>query len=301
MSGIFGPNPADKAQKQQNRLVKNTQNRLDNLSNVQDIVNPMQNLADKIGSQGITPLSFSTPGYGITVNNNGGSLTRTPGTQGWMDALKSGLGTDEAGYNTLLSQIAPGFGLLTQSRLADINNQATAALGNLKSQLAKRRVLGASFADSQLTGLKAQYDQMRQQALAESITQEMQMTQDALKQRTDARNATISQALSQIQFEGNLGGQLTGQVLSSMNDLSKLQADLLQSAAQLQVQAKVANMQGTTGLNQQAIGNLPDLAAITADWQSAPYKLAAGVVGNAVGSGGLFGQSGSTAAAPAAT
>lgn len=279
MSGIFGGGSASSMQnkqiKQMNKLTQQGLGQID----PNGVSNALTSYADTLNQNGVKPVSFTTPGYGITVNNSGVGVQRTPETQGIMDALLTGAGADNSGYNSLLSQIAPGFGALTQNALTDINNQANAALGNLKSQLARRRVLGASFANSQLTGLNAQYDQMRQKAIADSWQQEMTMTLDTLKQRTDARNSTLSQAMSQIQFEGNMGTQLTQQLMSNMNNLASLQADLVKTAATLKLQGQESRAGVVNQLGSTVLGSYPQFAQLKDQESSALPNLLASIAG----------------------
>jgi hypothetical protein len=203
------------------------------------------NEKSQLASHMMTPFSMAMPGYNLAtgMNPNGSAFAnvdRTGETQGFMDRLLAGLGADQNSYQDLLSQITPGFGRLSQSQQEQIKNTYAQKYGDLRQQLAKRRILGSSFADADLQRMDLEKDQQMRAAAADSMVKELQMTSDVLKAQTDGRNQTISTALSQIQFEGNMGINLTNMVMTSMNNNLAAQQDLIKLAASLKVQGATA-------------------------------------------------------------
>lgn len=250
-------------------------------------------------SGGLKPVDYQGPGYGIKINNDGTiAMNRTGETQGFIDKLLSGMAGSDAAYGDLLSQITPGFGRLTEARKTDIENQARAATGNLREQLARRRVLGASFAEDQVRGLQAQYDQMRDQAIAESMVEELKMTGDVITARTNAWQQAIADGLSQLQFEGNIGAQLTTQVSASLQQLQAMQIDVAKLSAALTEMGVNLNQTGMTvgaDLSKFGAGLNTDLAKLgiagNVDLTSLGAQLmSAGQLGKANVGGNLSGQ-----------
>lgn len=299
MSSMFGGDEVAKSQKQQQMMTKKAvsqQSELAKKAQAQSVKYLMDEKA-KLADAGNFNLNFGTPGYGIQVDSSGGLVNRTGETQGFIDALKYGLGTDEAGYTNLLSQIAPGFGRLSQAAGQEIENAGRAAVGNLREQLARRRVLGASFANDQMAGLKATYDQMKQKAQAEAMVQELEMTQKVISARTDARNQTIAQALNQIQFEGDIGKTLTLGIMATNTDLAKVQAELSSLAAQITGNIATAQMGNVTGLQNTMIGSQPAYGQMAAEAAAGPANMIGTLLGTAISGG--FGGIGSGGLMPA--
>lgn len=292
MSSLFGGNEIKKSQQQQQAMYRNMSKQnikqatkwgQEGLGRIDAASTALQN-----SPAANLNLNFGTPGYGIQLNSSGGAFTRQGETQGVMDALLSGAATDEAGYNNLLSQIQPGFGRLSSATQQEIENASRAAVGNLREQLARRRVLGASFANDQMAGLKATYDQMKQKAMAESFVQEMEMTKQVISQRTEARNQAISQAFSQLNFEGDTGRQLTALIMANNNDMAKLQADLAATGAQIAAGIGQTIVAGNTTLGNTVLGSQPQYAELAANAQAGLPNLLGTVAGAAL-TGGLGG------------
>ena len=207
------------------------------------------------GMTGINPVNYAGPGYGINIGANGNiNVSRNADTQGWIDRLLSGTATDEAAYTENLGRVTPGFGELTNSRLTDVENKRYSDIGNLREQLAKRRVLGASFADNEIANRELMWQQERDKVIAESKIAEIEMTTNLIKQRSDTRLANVTQGLQQIQFEGNLGNELTQGVMQVFDHLKTMQVDIAKLFATL-----------STGLTELGVNATGDAAARNVD------------------------------------
>jgi hypothetical protein len=231
----------------------------------------------------VSPFKSNIPGYNLSTGmKNGvafGNMSRTGETQGFMDRLLAGLGSDENSYRDLLSQIRPGFGRLSEANQSMIKNQYAERYGNLRDQLAKRRVLGASFADAELERNNLERDQQMRLAMGESMVQELKMTGDVLKAQTDSRNNAISTAFSQLQFEGNMGINLTNMVMTSMNNNLEAQQDLIKLAASIKMQGALGagNIKGS--LAGQVAGSFPQFAELQAQEDAGPMNFLGTVLG----------------------
>lgn len=294
-SGMFGGDEIAKGQRQQqqmyNKALKKTKKSAEKWGErgLGYIDTALANVENSPANLAKNPITMSTPGYGIQLNSSGGIINRSGETQSVMDALLSGMGTDETAYSNLLGQIQPGFGRLSQATLQDIENQSRAAVGNLREQLARRRVLGASFANDQLAGLKATYDQMREKALAENFVQEMEMTKQVIAQRTEARNAAVSQAFNQIQFEGDQGQKYAALIMANNQDMAKLQGELAVAGAQVASNTGGQIVGAQTQLGSTMLGTAPTWAQMNAEAAAGPATLIGTLGGALAGNSGLFG------------
>lgn len=79
----------------------------------------------------------------------------------------------------LRGELRPGFGRLTRERIEGIRAQRGRAVGNLREELSRRRVLGSSFAAREVGALESEFARQEDLARAESFMQELQ-AQDQL-------------------------------------------------------------------------------------------------------------------------
>jgi hypothetical protein len=108
---------------------------------------------------------ITTPGY----NFGGGALTRRGGP---ADA-RAGLQGLQGKIQGLQGEVRPGFGRLTESGVQAIRQKAAEASGNLRANLARRGLAGASFASDLQTRLDAEYGQLENQFRTQAFQEEM--------------------------------------------------------------------------------------------------------------------------------
>ena len=112
-----------------------------------------------------------------------GGLRSAQGLFGRGEALRGdiqGLDQDLAG---LQGQVRPGFGRLTESAVNTIRNRAAQSAGNLRESLARRNILGASFANAQQASIERDFAQLEEQTRAQAIVQEIEATRQIVKDR----------------------------------------------------------------------------------------------------------------------
>jgi hypothetical protein len=251
MSGLFGGNAKESQAAQQAYANKQSKKiGRDIRRGTDQSVGMLMDENEKLALHKLSPFYANMPGYGFETGMDGdkafGKVTRSGETQGFMDRLLAGLGADESSYQELLSQIRPGFGRLSEATQEQIRNQYAKRFGDLREQLGRRRVLGSSFSNAELDRMKLEEDQQTRLAMSQAMIEELKMTSDVLKSQTDSRNQTIQTAFSQLQFEGNLGINLTNMVMASMNENLQAQQDLIKLAAGVKMQGTLgaANIQG---------------------------------------------------------
>ena len=141
------------------------------------------------GSSGPKPFKkrILTPGYTF----GGGQLTRLGGAMDQERRLTEGLGT-------LRTQMSPGFGPLSQQVGPQFAAQRNQAVGNLRSNLAQRGILGASFADNQIANAEAEFSLQESLARAGSFQREYEATIGVIQQQIEMQKTTISRELSEL-------------------------------------------------------------------------------------------------------
>ena len=96
----------------------------------------------------------------------------------------------------LRGQLRPGFGNITRSRIEGLRANRDRAVGNLREELSRRRVLGSSFALREIGAKEAEFAREEDLIRSESMLQEI-----------DATNQLISQELGLVGAEAGLFGQ----------------------------------------------------------------------------------------------
>jgi hypothetical protein len=120
------------------------------------------------------------------------------GRTGALQSNITGLDTDLQG---LQGEVRPGFGRLTESAARTIQNRASAASGNLRASLNKRKILGSSFANAQQASVARDFAELEEQTRAEALVAEITATRGIIQDRAGL-----------VQLSGQLI-QLSGQAL----------------------------------------------------------------------------------------
>lgn len=286
MTGLFASDTAKKYNRRQQAMTKDaTKKALRQFGNEYDDVLSREYTRLQDGG-GFRPASYTGPGHNINIDANGAiNMGRTAESQGFMDKLLAGLGTDENAFTELLSQIRPGFGRLSAERGREVDQARERGVSNLRDQLAKRRVLGASFANDQIGSLERQYMMDKDKVLAEAWQQEMEATTQALTARSAARNQTISTALNEIQFETGVGAQLLQQVSSSMQDMQMAMVDIAKLRGSLMLQRDVAKAGVTANLAMPGLNSQTEFANLESQEKAAPGQLLGSIIGMGISGG----------------
>lgn len=107
----------------------------------------------------------------------------------------------------LSARLAPGYGQLTQSAVNDATSAGQKTYGNLRDQLAQRGILGASFADNQLSQQASQNQQDIDTARAQAFQQEMQATLGLNQQQADVLASQLANANAQASQVNQVAAQ----------------------------------------------------------------------------------------------
>lgn len=119
---------------------------------------------------GLGAPNVSTPAFGLS----GGNLTQT-GTIPQMEFARR-FPQQLSQIDALKGQVAPNASLARKAALGQLQSKEEEAVGNLREQLARRGLSGASFAQDTEGRVKAEFAQQRAQTEAGVAQQELQMT-----------------------------------------------------------------------------------------------------------------------------
>lgn len=163
------------------------------------------------GTGGFAPTGINAGGLSSYIDGSGNiGLTASPDRLAAVKGVSDTFGSQADALATLIPRVAPGISDLRRSRLGAIDNARLNAVGTLRDNLARRRVLGSSFGQDAITRAEAEFSQQAQQAEAESFLQEMEMTTNLLQQQFTARRGQFQTNLDELNLEVNLAASLAG-------------------------------------------------------------------------------------------
>lgn len=157
---------------------------------------------------------FRAPGFtagGLSaVADDGGNyrVTADPGRIGLVSDLAGQFGAQAGELGGLRERVAPGVSDLRSARLAEIENARTSAIGNLRENLQRRRVLGSSFGQDTLSRAEAEFGKERDRVAAESFLQELELTNNLINQQFEASRGEFSTKLNELNLQADLAAKL---------------------------------------------------------------------------------------------
>lgn len=157
------------------------------------------------------PAGFSSPGLSGSFDrgSNTFSLRRGAESEGLIRDIRSQFSGLSGEIKGLRPDVKPGFGRLTRSRIEAIRSAGSRAVGNLREELGKRRVLGSSFAQREIASQEAEFGRLEEQARAESFLQELDLTRQLISDQYRASIAGVATVLEQLNFESGIAADLS--------------------------------------------------------------------------------------------
>lgn len=248
---------------------------------------------------------LTTPGYSF----KGGELTTSPlgetyadtlggflvggglnalrgrqvGTIGQLAPIRAGLGAGLTNIADLRAQVKPGFGALTDAKVTAIRDAAAESIGNLRDSLARRGVMGSSFADDAVSRTRVAFAREEANARAEAKVAEIGVQSELIGQELQ----TFAQMFGLTQFEASayqqdianavlqtnlISQELTRQLQEfgvAGNIANSVSAQVTQQAiaqAQLQLLSQVQSGKDSAGGIAAITGGLKSLSKI--DWST---------------------------------
>jgi hypothetical protein len=209
---------------------------------IKRLVDPLGLGSSLFGGGGDTNINFSPKGFeagGLTgtVTPEGVDLSRSPELAGILSNLSGEFGAQAETLGELLSQVEPGFGRLTETAVSALEQRRRAAVGNLRENLARRRIGGSSFAASALGRTEAEFAKQESEVRAKSFLAELDAKTRLITQQAQARQAQFDVLLKQGNFEAALGAEMATSINSLLGNIALAESQLAASEAQAKGQA----------------------------------------------------------------
>lgn len=194
-------------------------------------------LAPKVntaGLQGPLARNLATPGFNVRTANDTVSLGRSPATTATLERL--GLLSKQRGDKLagLLPKVQAGFSDFRRVGVAGLENARSRAVGDLRENLARRRVQGSSFANDAIARAEAEFGQTRAEFEAQTMLRELAETERLITERTRELQGAAARELDQSNFEIGAAANFANgvNVVASNNAavLAQLESNAAQSA-----------------------------------------------------------------------
>lgn len=181
------------------------------------------------GSSGksFTPTGISAGGLESSFDGSGRiQVGSNAERMGLVRGLQENFGGLSGQLGLLRQSVAPGMSDLRKSRLGEIENARTAAVGNLRENLARRRVLGSSFGQDAITRAESEFAGQRDRVAAESFLQELELTNQLVTQEYDAGRRVFQTGLDELNLQADIGLKLAGAATQQLGAMARTEAEL---------------------------------------------------------------------------
>lgn len=190
--------------------------------------------ANNPGAQ-LEPLNLNAGGLRTNINNNG--TVRVSASPLRQRLIREGIGISLNQANQLgdlRARVAPGVSDLRASRLQQLENRRQSSISNLKDNLARRRVLGSSFASDDITRRELEFAQEADRVEAETFLQEIELTNNFINQEAQAKTNAFNTGLNELNLQAQLAQNMSAQASNTLAQSAQLQSQLAIQQASLQ-------------------------------------------------------------------
>lgn len=153
----------------------------------------------------------------------GDLISRTQGIEGELGALQG--------------EVKPGMGRLTEAAVNTIRNRGAEALGGLQSQLQRRGIRGASFANDQESRLSMDVAQQEEQARSQALINEVQLSTDIASRRL-AANELAGNLVKLDAANIALQGEIIAKQMGVTDQMAQIVGQKMQAIQLLQQQLR---------------------------------------------------------------
>lgn len=173
------------------------------------------------------PAGFSGGGLSAAAGNDGNiNVTASPERLGLVRDVADTYGqlSDELGG--IRARVAPGVSDLRAVRMAEIENARTSAIGNLRDNLARRRILGSSFGQDALVRAENEFGLAKDKVAAETFMQELGLTTDLMREQFSAKRSQFQTGLDELNLEAQIATKLSGDANTQLGANARVLAQL---------------------------------------------------------------------------
>ena len=179
------------------------------------------------GLSAFAPTGINAGGLSSSFSGSTLSVAPTAERLATVGNVAGAFGAQADQLNALRPALAPGISGLRTARLNEVENARLAAVGNLRENLQRRRVLGSSFGQDALARAEAEFAQQRERVAGESFLQEFEGTVNLINQEFTARRGQFQTFLDELNLEASVAASLAGKATDVLAKNAQIEAALL--------------------------------------------------------------------------
>ena len=200
--------------------------------------------------------TLSAGGLTATASDRNVNVASSSGRKSLVSRTSKAFRNQARTLAGLRGRVAPGVSDLRASRLAAVGDARSRAIGNLRENLQRRRVLGSSFGQDALTRTEAEFGRERDRVESETFLQELELTTQLLDRETKARTNSFQTRLNELNLQADLAQGIGSQATTILNQTAQLQASLALRAGQFNAKSAQQSSAGAGQFFGQAIAPL---------------------------------------------
>jgi hypothetical protein len=204
------------------------------------------------GLNGAKFTGFNGGGLSSTMNNGTIGVNASTDRLGVIGKLANLFPEFGDQYAQLRARLDPASGALKTAALSEIENTRTRAIGNLRDNLQRRRVLGSSFAQDTLANAEAEFAQQRAKTSADIDMQAIEATQQLLGQELEVRQGEFTTWLGELNLQAGLSAELASAYQSETNANARALAAIIGNLTSNSQNVNAANLRQAATLAAEA-------------------------------------------------
>jgi hypothetical protein len=163
--------------------------------------------------------SFNAPGLDARfLDPQNLKLSRSPEMQGSLQGVSGAFRNQATELGGLQSLVQPGFGRLTQAGINAIRDARRSTMGDLKQNLARRRVSGSSFGADDISRTSAEFAKKENEFASQAFVQELALSNQLVNDKATAAANSFMQFIQQSNIESSFATQLASGVSNVLSN-----------------------------------------------------------------------------------
>lgn len=178
------------------------------------------------------PTGINAGGLTSTLSGGNIGINASPERLGLVSGVSDAFGRLGSDLGILRQSVAPGISGLRASRLQEIENARQRAIGDLRENLQRRRVLGSSFGSDAIARAESEFGGQRDKVAAESFLQELELTNQFITQQFNAQRGQFQTGLDELNLQADVATKLASKATDTLSANARFTSALAAQEAQ---------------------------------------------------------------------
>ena len=170
------------------------------------------------------PTGINAGGLSSSMSGGNINVAASPERLGFVSGVQNTFRDLGGEIGALRGMVAPGISSLRASRLAEIEDARNRAIGDLRENLQRRRIMGSSFGNDAIARAENEFAGTRERVAAESTLQELEATNNLINQQFNAQRMQFQTGLDELNLQANIAAGLAGKATDTMSQNARFMA-----------------------------------------------------------------------------